>query len=88
MTGDYVHRLPLAGDGKDSGTGPGLVDLVLQGDARFLAGAGGAVLDGSGDFLDLGGGFAFAATGGFTWCAWVRYVEQVEDFGFLLYLVG
>jgi hypothetical protein len=80
-----AHQWALESDGKDTGTADALVDVTLQGDAVFLP-IGGVLLDGVDDSLSLGDTFAFAATDGFTWCAWVRYDQQVEDWGTLLYL--
>jgi hypothetical protein len=77
-----IHQWALETNGADSGDPR--VDLTLVGDASFLAG-GGAQLDGTGDYLNLGS-FTFAATAGFTWCAWVRYDAQEEDIGALLFL--
>ena len=86
-TSAAVNRWELDNSGVNTGTTVDKVNLDLNGGAAFLSG-GGVVLDGADDFLDLGGEFAFAATDGFTWCAWVRYDEQVEDYGYLLSLAA
>ena len=66
----------------DSGSGTPH-NLTLSGGAAFLG--PGVQLDGSGDFLDLGDNFAFAATNGFTFAAWVRY-DAFQNYGVILYL--
>jgi hypothetical protein len=69
-TDDYVHRWTLAVDGTDTGTGVNLVDIIPERDTTFLASGGAVLNEGS---LGIGSStFAFAATNGFTWCAWVR----------------
>jgi len=82
----------------DSGSGSA-VPMTLMG-ARFLGGvAGGVELDGAGDYLDFGDRyylrddrFAFAATNGFSFAAWVRHDafagarEDAAGGGFILYL--
>jgi hypothetical protein len=51
--------------------------VTLEGaGAAFLADGSGALLNGIDAWIDLGESFTFAATGGFTWCAWVRYDTQ------------
>jgi hypothetical protein len=76
LINDFVHRWPLDGNGTDYGTGAAPVDATLGGGAIYLP-EGGAFFNGAGpNYLSLGDSFAFAATEGFTWCAWVRYDTQ------------
>ena len=62
----------------DTGTSENPAPLTLKGGAVFLGpGEGGGALlsnpnGNNGRFLDLGSNFAFAATNGFTYTAWVR----------------
>jgi len=80
----------------DSGSGEGEAgthDLTLKNNAAFLGpdAGGGVELEpvggGVGDYLDFGSGFAFAATDGFTFAAWVRH-DAFQNSGSVLSLVG
>ena len=86
-----MHRWALneaagAAVAADTGTSGAPVAATLRGDAAFLGEGGGVALDGSGDYLDLGTAFAFAAVHGFTFAAWVRH-NSFAQYGNLICIV-
>jgi hypothetical protein len=80
-TADALVDVTIAGQvaaGSGARPGVGEVRAPASGVATFDP-DGFMKLDGDGDYIDLGSEFTFAATDGFTWCAWVRYDAQGED---------